>query len=59
MTGTIQQTFRLTPGAWTRVAFNVSQAIVVGPRHLRIRGHIAQEAPQMAPPTSSRSAAFA
>lgn len=45
MTGTISQTFRLTPGAWTRVAFNASQAIVVGPRHIRIRGHIGQEAP--------------
>lgn len=47
MTGTIQQAFRLTNDAWTLVAFNVSQAIVVGPSHLRIRGHIGQEPPPL------------
>lgn len=48
MTGTTPQEFTLTPGAWTRVAFNVSQVIVVGPRGQRLRGHIGQAPPPLA-----------
>jgi hypothetical protein len=48
MTGTTPRDFTLTPGAWTRVAFNVSQAIIVGPRGSALRAHIGQAAPPLA-----------
>lgn len=35
----------ITDAAWTRVAFNASQAIVFAPPGTRLRGHIGPEAP--------------
>ena len=35
----------ITDAAWTRVAFNASQAIVFAPPGKRLRGHIGPEAP--------------